>query len=154
MWVQAWNIPVQWLSSKTAWKIEKIFNQCSNVIVPESGSKEGLHARILVEVELTKLLIRGIKICFEGEKHWVIFKYEQLPYFCFYCVILGHGKRLCTKKMKDAKNACLNEGQFAEWLRATTRRMGSVGKVKDRIDLVQSLGTKQKGKEHERELKK
>lgn len=70
---------------------------------------------MLVESKLTKLLIRGTKICFEGEKHWIIFKYGQLPYFCFYYGILGHGERLCTKKMKDAKNACLNEGQFKEW---------------------------------------
>lgn len=35
-------------------------------------------------------------------------------------------------------------------VRAIIGRMGSARKVKDRIDLVQSLGTKQKGKEHER----
>lgn len=42
IWVQAWNIPAQWLSSASVWKLGTLFNQCSNVIISENGSKEGL----------------------------------------------------------------------------------------------------------------
>lgn len=41
MWIQAWFIPIQWLSSETTWKIWNVFNCYHNVVIPESGSKEG-----------------------------------------------------------------------------------------------------------------
>lgn len=58
------------------------------MIIPENDTKEGRYVKMLVEVDLTKPLIRGTKVGFEGEKQWVL-KYEQLPLFCFYC-----GKKL------------------------------------------------------------
>lgn len=134
MWVQVWNIPVHWISAETAWKIMKGFGKCNNVIVPKNGSKEGRYVKMFVEVELTKPLIRGTKICFEGETRWVNFKYEQLPFFCFYCGVLGHGERLCNKKMKYVENDCLSEGQFGEWLRAASGRVGNAGIEKDRLN--------------------
>lgn len=62
MWVQAWNIPVQWLMFKM------IFNQCSNVVILENDNKEGRYVKLLVDVDLTKPLIRGTNISFEGGK--------------------------------------------------------------------------------------
>ncbi|CAH9091608.1 unnamed protein product [Cuscuta epithymum] len=31
----------------------------------------------------------------QGEGHWVGFKYEKLPSFCFVCGIIGHADRYC-----------------------------------------------------------
>lgn len=59
MWLQAMQIPSQWLSPETAWKIGNIFKQCLNAYIPESGSREGRVAKMLVEVDLNNLLIRG-----------------------------------------------------------------------------------------------
>lgn len=102
MWVQVWHIPTQWLSSETAWKLGKLFKKCLNVVIPESGSKEGRVVKILVEIELNKPLVRGTFVRFEGDRRWVSFKYEQLPLFCFYCGKVGHGERNCQKKITDA----------------------------------------------------
>lgn len=124
MWVQVWQIPTQWFTSETVWKIGKIgkiFNQVSNVI-PESGSKDGRLAKMLVEVDLSKPLLRGTHICFEGDKRWIMFKYEFLPLFCFYCGKVGHSECFCETKTNEAKNGRLKEGQYGEWLRASTVR--------------------------------
>lgn len=59
MWVQAWHIPTQWLTPDTAWKLGKTFKLCYNVFIPESGSKDGRVVKMLVEVDLSKPLIRG-----------------------------------------------------------------------------------------------
>lgn len=88
------------------------------MLIPESGSKEGRFAKMLVEVNLTQPLIRATTIYFEGEKRWVTFRYEQLPAFCYYCGRLGHSERNCGKKIMDSKNLKLQEGQYREWLRA------------------------------------
>lgn len=62
------------------------------MIIHEHGSKEGRYVKMLVEVDLCKPLIRGTSIKFEGDKRWVMFKYEQLPQFCFYCGMIEHGE--------------------------------------------------------------
>lgn len=67
MWVQAWNIPAQWLSSATVWKLGQVFDHCLNVEIPESGSKEGRYAKLLVEVDLTQPLLRGTNLRCNGE---------------------------------------------------------------------------------------
>lgn len=69
-------------------------------------------------MDLTKPLIRETNISFEGEKRWVMFKYEQLPLFCFYCGKIGHGERNYRKKMVDSRIFYLNKGKYREWLRA------------------------------------
>lgn len=125
MWVQAWNIPVQWLTSETVWKIGKIFNKFLNVVIHENGSKKGRYVKILVEVDLSKPQIRGTKVRFEGETCWVNFKYELLPFFCCHCGRIGHGKKVCEMKMLDVGQNVLKEGQFREWLKATNGRFGN-----------------------------
>lgn len=99
-------------------KIRQNLSQCHNVVIPEHDSKEGRYAKLLVEVDLIKPLLRGTKTRCNGDWKWVMFKYEQLPFFCFYCGLIGHGERSCEKKMGESKNVCLNEGQFEGWIRA------------------------------------
>lgn len=91
-------------------------------MIPESGSKEGRYAKLLVEVDLTKPLIRGTKLRCNGESRWVDFKYENLPIFFFYCGMVGHGERRCVRKNVDSQNSDLHEGQFGDWLRVVKGR--------------------------------
>lgn len=62
----------------------KVFNQGSNVLIPENGNKEGKYVKLLVDVNLTKPLILGTRIRYNGKISRISFKNEQLPYFCFY----------------------------------------------------------------------
>lgn len=110
IWVHAWHIPAQLFSTATAWKIGKVFNQCNNVFIPECDSKNGRYVKILVEIDVTKPLIRGTNLSFEREKKWLDFKYENLFFFfCFYCGKVGHGERNCEKKVQDSKKEELEE---------------------------------------------
>lgn len=45
----------------------------------------------------------------KGVKGWIMFKYELLSLFCFYCGKIGYGERNCERKITDAKNDVLNE---------------------------------------------
>lgn len=84
------------------------------MVILDLGSKENRYARLLVDVDLSKPLIRGTSIRFEGDKCWVMFKYEQLPQFCVYCGLLGHGERNYERKIKNAKSEKLSEGQYGD----------------------------------------
>lgn len=53
------------------------------------------------------------------------FRYKNLSFFCFYCGLIGHGERSCEKKMCEAKNGLLCEGQYGEWLGAVNTRFNS-----------------------------
>lgn len=144
MWVQVWEIPPQWLTSETVWKVGKVFKQVSNVIIPETGSKDGRFAKMLAEVDLSKPLTRGTSISFKGDKRWILFKYELLPLFCFYCGKIGYAKRSCGLKIEDAQNDILNEGQFGEWMRAVNGRVSVKGRTVNYLGLRQ-LHTRHQG---------
>lgn len=72
----------------------------------------------MLEIKLDLPLLRGTKIKLENECVWVDFKYEQVPTFCFYCGLIGHQERLCHRKMEDAREDRVCEGQYGEWMRA------------------------------------
>lgn len=122
-----------------------MFQQCYNVIILESGSKEEKCANMLVEVDLSKPLIRGTKLSIEGENRWVIFRYEQLPLFCFYCGKTGHGERGYSIKVNKSKNSNLCEGQYGDWLRAVNGRTSNKGRSVARKEGALTVVTRVEG---------
>jgi hypothetical protein len=65
---------------------------------PESVEESvgGPWMRVRVLIDITKPLCRGRKVTLEdGTTHWVSFKYEQLPNFCYWCGKLTHGDKDC-----------------------------------------------------------
>lgn len=103
MWIQASGILGQWLSQELVRKLGRLFENYSKVVIPESRSKHGRFAKLLVEVDLSKPLVRGTTLCCNGEACWVEFKYKNLPMFCFYCGMIVHGERRCGKKEMTLK---------------------------------------------------
>lgn len=100
MWVQVWQVQVQWLSNETAWKLGQIFKNCIKVVIPKNGNKDGRYAKVLVGVDFLKPLIRGTKLRCNGQERLVEFKYENLPLFCFYCRMVEHGDIMYDRKKK------------------------------------------------------
>lgn len=137
MWLQVSGLPHHWYSTEVGWKIGKLFSQCLNVLIPENGSQSGLLIKMLVEVDLTKPLMRGTHLRFDEDSVWVEFRYEKLPTFCFYCGVVGHQEKSCGKKTLDAQKDEIREGQFGEWLRAT-----NTGGVKKGFEAAKPQGNR------------
>lgn len=70
-----------------------MFGNVANVVILESGSKKGIHLKILVEIDLNRPLMRETKLKFNEQEVWVDFKYENLAQFDFYCGRIGHSER-------------------------------------------------------------
>lgn len=112
--MQVWNLPFHWISKETGFKFKNLFDCVTDVLIPESGSKKGRFLKILAEIDLNKPLLRGSKIQFQGKEVWVEFKYENLATFCFYCGRVGHAERTCSRRMCDAKERKVLEGQYGD----------------------------------------
>lgn len=98
-WVQVWNIPSHWQSIESGMKIGSVLGEVLDVIVVDAGGKEERHLNIQVELDLTKPLVRGIRLKYKLAESWVEFRYEQLPNFCYYCGYIGHIEKLyCQRK--------------------------------------------------------
>ena len=64
------------------------------------------------------------------------FKYERLPIFCHYCVLLGHDLCQCTQHFAMKKNGDGVEYQYGDWLKSLDGRPRSPS----RRDTSQSNG--------------
>lgn len=126
-WVQVWHVPHHWFSLDTGRKIGKSLGSVKDVMIMESGGKEARYINVLVDIDLTQPLLRGIKLKYKTTEVWVEFQYEQLPIFCFYCGLIGHHERMCLKRKKDSDQDCLLSGQFGGWLRANHRKTDGWG---------------------------
>lgn len=115
IWIQIKGLPTHWSSVDVGWKLGKL-SSCFNVVLPVNGREKDRMLKLLVEIELEKLILRGTKIWMEEEMVCVEFQYENLPTFCFYCGRISHSKRGCEHKMEDSRNNCICEGQYGSWL--------------------------------------
>ncbi|GER34054.1 retrotransposon protein [Striga asiatica] len=95
-------------------------------------------SKILTEINLLEPILRGTKLKLGEEEHWIEFRYENLPTFCFYCGMIGHSDKQCEVKKVDIKRDVLRAGQFGEWLRGNsggsneTKEMRTSSPGKDR----------------------
>lgn len=53
-----------------------------------------------------------------SEEKWVEFRYENFPYVCYYCGILGYTKKSCIIREEDVRNSNIKRDQFDIWMRA------------------------------------
>lgn len=143
MWVKIRGLPNHWSSKEVGWRLGKCFNYCLNVIMLENGSKDGKILKLLAEVSLAKPLMRESNIKLANEIHWVEFKYNQLPIFCFYCGVVGHPERACELKMFDTKERHVSEDQYGDWIRAA---MPIAGRKREIGESSQKLQLKERGK--------
>ena len=75
--------------------------------------------RVKVALPLSKPLRRGAFLAdSNGQKSWVMFKYERLALFCHYCGLLGHDLQHCAQYFGATKNGGEVECQYGDWMKA------------------------------------
>lgn len=92
--------------------------ETSDVAIPENGSKDGRYIRLKVLMSINKPLPRGKLIKMGSEEKWIEFRYENLPYVCYYCGILGHTERSCVLREEHVRKGNVKRDQFGIWMRA------------------------------------
>ena len=136
-WIRVFNIPIKIMNATVGNYIDNEIGVPLLVDAPKSGLAWGPFLRIRVDVDITKLLMRGKMIQIEGmEKGWVHFKYERLPIYCYRCGILGHQERECQQAKKGCFTIKEDDFQSGPWLRVVgpkpNRGSNSFSKTKQR----------------------
>lgn len=121
IWVQVQNIPSHWMLIETGKKIGALIGSVRDVMLVEARGREDRHVKVLVEMDLTKPLIRGTTLKYKQAECQIEFRYEQLPLFCFYYGMVGHNEKLCSQSRKDVDQNCAKTAQYGLWLRAGVR---------------------------------
>ncbi|KAF7825221.1 cysteine desulfurase mitochondrial-like [Senna tora] len=76
--------------------------------------------KVKVEFDVRKVIMRGTNI---GSKkdgiHWVDFRYERFPQFCYKCGIIGHDNEQCLIDLDGEKEDSNEDLPYGPWIRAT-----------------------------------
>lgn len=121
-WVQAHDLPLVCMNKTVGTKLGVSLAEVEDIDVAGDGTGWGHCLRIRVLIDLRKPLERGKALHLNGKIHWVFFKIEKLPLFCFTCGRILHGEIGCTKRKQSRQHA---EGGTKQWgvhLRAANLR--------------------------------
>ncbi|CAA0819339.1 Unknown protein [Striga hermonthica] len=118
IWIQAWNIPIHWVSTEVGVKFGRIFKRTIDVSVPQVGPLAGKCLRLKAVIDVNQPLLRCTYLKMGETRIQIQFKYERLVNCCFYCGYLGHLDKSCEKRATDIANGCLAKGLYGEWLKA------------------------------------
>ncbi|XP_042988841.1 uncharacterized protein At4g02000-like [Carya illinoinensis] len=96
-WVQFHNVPFAGINKIMGERLGGSIGEVMIVDVDEQGRAWDSFLRVKVMVDSTKPLARGRVLNMKGSHHWIPFKYERLPTFCFHCGAILHGKTSCDR---------------------------------------------------------
>lgn len=121
LWVQIHELPVGCMSERV---IQEVGNFVGTYVesCPKNfvgGWKE--YMRVRVRINLAKPLKRRMKVRKSGNDwQWIVFKYENVPNFCFICGLLGHSDKFCGRLFDTPENEIVKP--YGTWMRASFHR--------------------------------
>jgi hypothetical protein len=127
-WVQIHDMPLLCMTKGIGMKIWESMGQLIEVDLAGKGAGWGRCLRIRVEIDLSQPLEKGRALKLDGKSHWVTFKYDKLPMFCFECGRIIHGDKGCPIQRLLRRNATNDAKAWGVWLRVDDgRRRGYTG---------------------------
>lgn len=126
-WIQVHDLPCGFMTERIA---EHIGNSLGIFVQNDPNNFGGnwrSYMRIRVAIDINRPLRKKLKLRQNGgEWAWVVFKYERLYTFCYFCGRVGHSEKFCGKAIETYIPP--NEYVYGPWLRAPVRRFAtSVG---------------------------
>lgn len=92
--MQVWGLPFDLLNPEAASDIGRGVGRVIEVDNTAFSTEQARFLRVRIEVPLDQpLRRRGPVVSPEGDKSWVVFKYERITGLCFSCGRLGHEMR-------------------------------------------------------------
>lgn len=121
LWVQIHDLHAGFMTENV---VREVGNYIGNFVESCPSNFTGVwreYLRVRVTIDLTKPLKRRMKIRKTGNDwFWIIFKYENVPTFCFICGMLGHADKFCGRLFEVPENEITRP--FGSWMRAPFRK--------------------------------
>ncbi|KAL2903855.1 hypothetical protein RDABS01_002565 [Bienertia sinuspersici] len=117
-WVKAYQIPVDRRRRSMA---VAIANKMGKFVDFDGTDPFGYkkYMRFRVDLDISKPLMRGLKVQVGGAQKWVEFKYEKLTDFCYVCGLFGHAAKECSQYDEDLPESLY---PYGSWMRASPTR--------------------------------
>ncbi|KAL4324997.1 hypothetical protein GQ457_11G001760 [Hibiscus cannabinus] len=135
IWIRIYDVPLGYMNSKAGETIgNKIESHIATDLRDEMGCA-GEYLRLRIEINSSKPLKRCTvlgRLMKSGQPRVCMIKYERLPWFCFYCGIIGHEHQLCPEKPEGNSPPF----QYGDWLRVEASNTIVVSKRKSRPGIV------------------
>ncbi|XP_016706873.1 uncharacterized protein [Gossypium hirsutum] len=93
------DIPFGFFSEHLAVQLGKFIGVFMEYDSSKLGKENCNFMRVRVQVDIRRPLRRKKQLMFNGQCSYVLFKYERLSLFCFYCGHLVHIDSFCEAKM-------------------------------------------------------
>jgi hypothetical protein len=97
-WVRLSNLPLLCMNKEVGNQIGASIGEVEMIDMDEEGVGWGEFFRARIKLDITKPLLCGRRLEINENLIWVKFQYEQLPYFCFECGVIKHGRGGCLKR--------------------------------------------------------
>ncbi|XVF20686.1 hypothetical protein REPUB_Repub12eG0023400 [Reevesia pubescens] len=95
-WVQVFGLPLRLMNAKIGAVIGETLGDVEEIDIDSDSNAWGCSVRVRVNLNISKALLRGSRINIEGgSKALVLYKYENLPDFCYVCGKLTHQENDC-----------------------------------------------------------
>ncbi|XP_030505209.1 uncharacterized protein LOC115720192 [Cannabis sativa] len=120
-WVQLHNLESGFMTEST---VRNVVNHVGTFLKSDPNYFVGVwrdFLRVRVKLNIDKPLKKKMKLEKKsGKSSSLIFKYEDLPTFCFICGVLGHSERFCEKLFDTPPELIVKEYDLS--LKAAPRR--------------------------------
>ncbi|XP_057443820.1 uncharacterized protein LOC130735972 [Lotus japonicus] len=116
MWIRVYDLPLKLKSESIA---RRLGNSIGFFVAMDARleNQVGLFLRLRVTVDLTKALMRGTVLVWQGKELRVLFRYERLPVFCFVCGKIGHQMKDCEVSEVVDEDSDSSYLPYGPWLR-------------------------------------
>ncbi|CAI9767814.1 unnamed protein product [Fraxinus pennsylvanica] len=125
-WIQCHDLPFAGMNQKTGNEIGSLLGKVLIVDMDSSGVSVGEFLRIKVLINISKPISRGRFLNIGGTKHWIPFKYERLPNFCYHCGLFKHPVGWCEKKEEGLAIGNGLDQQYNAWLRESGKKQEAI----------------------------
>lgn len=124
-WVQIHDLPVKMMKKAACENIGKTLGSLEHVEALDEGRSKGNFIRVRVNIDIRQPLCRGRKISLDCKvDHWILFKYEHLTNFCYWCGLISQGEKDCEIWLKAHGSLLPESQQYGAWMRGEPERFG------------------------------
>jgi hypothetical protein len=116
-WVRMFHLPLACMGKDVGWQIGATVGKVEDMDVLDDGVGWGKYLQVKIHIDLSKPLARGRIIKIQNKDHWIAFKYEKLPRFCFPCGMVLHDNGKCRYNSARKSQRLEEAVEYRPWLR-------------------------------------